>query len=110
MKVNPIFKDAPVDTRQFEATLTGLKPLTSYYYAIYDGDKRLTPADTSYRFKTNPVPGSDTPVYFWVVGDSGTGGKAQAEVHTSMVEHTAKSGRPIDLYLHVGDMAYGSGT
>ena len=109
-EVNPIFKDAPVDTRQFEATLTGLKPLTSYYYAIYDGEKRLTSADTSYRFKTNPVPGSDTPVYFWVVGDSGTGGKAQAQVHTSMVEHTAKSGRPIDLYLHVGDMAYGSGT
>ena len=27
-----------------------------------------------------------------------------------MVEHTAKSGRHIDLYLHVGDMAYGSGT
>lgn len=109
-EVNPIFKDAPVDTRQFEATLTGLKPLTIYYYAIFDGDKRLTPADASYRFKTNPVPGSDTPVYFWVVGDSGTGGKAQAQVHTSMVEHTAKKGRPIDLYLHVGDMAYGSGT
>jgi len=35
-EVNPIFKDAPVDTRQFEATLTGLKPLTNYYYAIYN--------------------------------------------------------------------------
>ncbi|MFT6863545.1 MAG: hypothetical protein ACJAVK_002106 [Akkermansiaceae bacterium] len=107
---NPIFKDAPVETRQFEATITALKPLTSYYYAIYDGDKRLTPADTSYRFKTNPVPGKENPVYFWVVGDSGTGGKAQAQVHTSMVEHTAKKGQPIDLYIHVGDMAYGSGT
>ena len=107
---NPIFKDAPVDTQQFEATITGLKPLSTYYYAIYDGEKRITPADTSYRFKTNPVPGSETPVYFWVVGDSGTGGKAQAEVHTSMVEHTQKNGRPIDLYIHVGDMAYGSGT
>ncbi len=107
---NPIFKDAPVDTRQFEATITGLKPLTSYYYAIYDGDKRLTPADPSYRFKTSPVPDKETPVYFWVVGDSGTGGNAQAQVHTSMVEHTAKTGQPIDFYIHVGDMAYGSGT
>lgn len=105
-----LFPDAPVDTRQFEVTITGLKPLTTYYYAIYDGEKRLTPADPSYRFHTNPVPGSDTPVYFWVVGDSGTGGQAQAQVHTSMVEHTKKNDRPIDLYIHVGDMAYGSGT
>lgn len=109
-KEAPIFKDAPVDTRQFEASVTGLKPATTYYYAIYDGDTRLTPADASYRFKTNPVPGSETPVYFWVVGDSGTGGKAQAMVHTAMVDHNKKAARELDLYLHVGDMAYGSGT
>lgn len=107
---NPIYKDAPVNTRQYEATLTQLKPDSTYYYAIYDGETRLTPANETYRFKTNPVPGTDAPVLFWVVGDSGTGGKAQAEVHDAMVAHTAKTGRPIDLYLHVGDMAYGSGT
>ncbi len=107
---NAIYKDAPVDTRQFEATLTGLKPATKYYYAIYDGQTRLTPADPSYRFKTNPVPDSEVPVYFWVVGDSGTGGKAQAQVHQAMVDHTAAINRELDLYIHVGDMAYGSGT
>lgn len=106
----PIFEDAPVDTHQFEATITGLKPSTTYYYAVYDGGKRLTSADQSYRFKTNPVPGTDAPVYFWVVGDSGTGGQAQADVHDAMVVHNAKIGKPLDLYLHVGDMAYGSGT
>lgn len=106
----PIFKDAPVDIHQFEATISGLKPSTTYYYAVYDGDNRLTAADNTYRFKTNPVPGTDAPVYFWVVGDSGTGGKDQAAVHTAMVEHNTKAGKPLDLYLHVGDMAYGSGT
>lgn len=106
----PLFKDAPVDTHQFEATISGLKPSTTYYYAVFDGDNRLTEADATYRFKTNPVPGSDAPVYFWVVGDSGTGGKDQAAVHDAMVNHNAAIDKPLDLYLHVGDMAYGSGT
>lgn len=107
---NPLFEDAPVSTRQFEATITGLQPLTTYYYGIFDGDTRLTPADPSYHFKTNPVPGTDTPVYFWVVGDSGTGSADQAAVHSAMVAHNEKKGRPLDLYLHVGDMAYTHGT
>ncbi|YCM42203.1 metallophosphoesterase family protein [Verrucomicrobiaceae bacterium 227] len=106
----PIFKDAPVDTHQFEASITGLTPATTYYYAVYNGDTRLTPADKSYRFKTHPVPGTDAPLYFWVVGDSGTGGRDQAAVHTAMVNHNATHGKQLDLYLHVGDMAYGSGT
>jgi len=109
-KENPLFKDAPVQTQQFEATLTQLQPATKYYYAIYDDQTRLTPADESYHFKTNPLPGSEVPVYFWIVGDSGTGSKAQAQVHQAMVDHTTAQNRPLDLYLHVGDMAYGSGT
>ena len=107
---NPLFKDAPAETRQFEASITGLKPQTTYYYAIFDGEKRITPADASYRFKTHPVPGTETPVHFWVVGDSGTGSKDQAAVHTAMVNHVKKIGSPLDLYLHVGDMAYTHGT
>ncbi len=107
---NALFKDVPLDTRQFEATLSDLEPATQYYYAIYDGETRLTPADESYRVKTNPLPGTDAPVYFWVVGDSGTGSKSQAAVHQAMLDHNAAAKRELDLYLHVGDMAYGSGT
>ena len=106
----PLFADAPVDTHQFEALIKGLTPSTTYYYAVYDGETRLTPEDASYRFKTNPVPGSEANAYFWVVGDSGTGGQAQADVHSAMVKHNEKLGRELDFYLHVGDMAYGSGT
>jgi hypothetical protein len=106
----PLFQDAPAETRQFEATITGLEPESTYYYAIFEGGQRLTPEDPSYRFRTNPTPGADRPVNFWVVGDSGTGGKAQDSVHQAMLEYTRKHKRPIDLYLHVGDMAYGSGT
>ncbi|MGJ8696740.1 MAG: metallophosphoesterase [Verrucomicrobiaceae bacterium] len=106
----PIFKDALERTRQYEASICGLQPNTTYYYAIFDGDNRLTAEDESFRFKTHPVPGSDAPVYFWVVGDSGTGGEAQAKVHDAMVKHNKEKGRELDLYIHVGDMAYGSGT
>jgi hypothetical protein len=106
---NPLHS-APKGIFQYEAKLTGLEPDTQYYYAIYDGDQRLTPADESYHLQTHPVAGSDRDVYFWAVGDSGSGGKAQADVHEAMVEHNEKLGRELDLYLHVGDMAYGSGT
>lgn len=101
---------APAGTRQYEAKVTGLSPSTLYYYAVYDGEKRLTPEDPSYRFKTHPTPGEEAPLYFWVVGDSGTGGSAQAKVHTAMVNYNKEQDRMLDLYIHVGDMAYGSGT
>ncbi|MEN8695159.1 MAG: metallophosphoesterase [Akkermansiaceae bacterium] len=109
-KEHALHKSTPKSTHQFEASITGLQPDTTYYYAIYDGDNRLTEPDKSYRFKTHPVAGTEAPVYFWVVGDSGTAGRAQAQVHNAMRSHLVSTGRELDLYLHVGDMAYGSGT
>lgn len=109
-KEHALHKSTPKSTHQFEASITGLQPNTTYYYAIYDGDNRLTESDKSYRFKTHPVAGTEAPVYFWVVGDSGTAGRAQAQVHNAMRSHLVSTGRELDLYLHVGDMAYGSGT
>ena len=107
---SPLFSDTPEGTHQFEATIKGLKPNTIYHYGIFQDGKQITAADGTHHFKTHPIPGSDAPVYFWVVGDSGTGGSAQAKVHSAMVAHNKKHDRKLDLYLHVGDMAYGSGT
>ena len=101
-------KSAPKNTMQFEASISDLKPNTVYYYALYNGDQRLTPSDKSYRFKTHPAIGSKTESRFWIVGDSGTGGKAQEQVHDGMRKYLGD--RMLDGYLHVGDMAYGSGT
>lgn len=107
----PPLHSAPEGTRQFEAALTGLDPATRYYYGIFDGETRLTPADPSYRFQTHPAFGAkDKPLYFWVVGDSGTGDARQAAVHQAMVDYNRERNRELDLYIHVGDMAYGSGT
>ena len=87
-----------------------MSPNIIYQYRIFQDGKQITVAAGTHHFKTHPIPGSEAPVYFWVVGDSGTGGSAQAKVHDAMIAHNEKTGRKLDLYLHVGDMAYGSGT
>lgn len=110
VKENALHDSVPKNILQFEASITGLKSDTNYYYGIFEEGKQLTAADETFRFKTHPIPGTDAPVLFWVVGDSGTAGRAQAQVHDAMRDHMKSIDRELDLYLHVGDMAYGSGT
>ena len=100
---------APDGTRQYEALLTGLQPATKYFYAVFDGDTRLTPATEDYSFRTLPVFGSEAPAWIWVAGDGGTGGTNQAAVHQAMVDFTKQHKITLDMFLHVGDMAYQSG-
>jgi hypothetical protein len=101
---------APAGVRQYEATINCLKSSTTYYYAVYDGDQLLAGGDPTYHFTTHPMPGAQVPLRFWVVGDSGTGSQQQADVHDAMRAFTGKRQHPLDIYLHVGDMAYDSGT
>lgn len=105
----PVLHSAPAGTFQFEAKLSGLKADTTYYYAIYNGNTRLTKKEDSYRFCTHPVHGEKRDLYFWAVGDSGRGNKMQKDVHTAMIDYNKKHNLTLDMYLHVGDMAYGSG-
>lgn len=100
---------APMGTFQYEARLQGLTPATKYYYAVFDGDKRLTPEDESYSFVTPPVIGTRGPVRFWALGDGGTGRQEQMDVYRAMVDYTRNTKQPLDFWLHVGDMAYGTG-
>ncbi|HAM70826.1 MAG TPA: hypothetical protein DCM86_04200, partial [Verrucomicrobiales bacterium] len=105
----PKLHSAPIGTFQYEARLSGLKPDTQYFYAVYDGSKRLTPEDPSYHFMTHPAVGTVRPYRFWVLGDGGTGREPQAAVHSAMLQFTSRQAHPIDFWLHVGDMAYGTG-
>ena len=100
---------APIGTFQYEARLMGLTAATKYYYAVFDGDHRLTPADESYSFVTPPAVGTRQPVRFWALGDGGTGRPDQAAVYRAMLDVTAREKHPLDLWLHLGDMAYGTG-
>ena len=95
-------------TIQYEAKLSELEPNTTYYYAIYHDGERVTPEDETYYFKTHPVPGAKSSSRFWIVGDSGTGGSNQKLVHEGLKKWLGE--KKLDGYLHVGDMAYGSGT
>ena len=105
----PKLHSAPVGTFQYEAKITGLKPSTRYYYAVLDGDHPLTPIGQAYSFVTPPPVGTAKRIRFWALGDSGTGRRAQAEVHNAMLEAVRGDGRPLDFWLHLGDMAYGTG-
>ena len=98
------------NTYQYEASISGLKPNTRYYYAIYDGNRRLAGGDRDYYFVTSPPVGTTADMRIWVVGDSGTGDQEQADVHSAMQEFCQETKRDLDFYLHVGDMAYGDGT
>ena len=101
---------SPEGTVQYDATLTGLKTGTTYYYAIGNGETTLAGGDAEHHFRTHPEPGEVKPVRIWVVGDSGTADARQAAVYQAMQDHVTKQKHPLDLYLHVGDMAYPSGT
>ena len=92
---------------QHEVALTGLQPDTRYYYRVV-GDGEALVGDESHTFLTPPTVGSRSKLRAWVVGDSGTGGQAQANVRDAML---AQIGQHFpDLYLHMGDMAYDTGT
>jgi hypothetical protein len=101
---------APEGTTQYEATIRGLEPGTTYRYLIFDGDTELSKSDVDHHFTTHPPAGKATPTRMWVVGDSGTGEYHQLLVHRAMQIYTKETKRPLDFYLHVGDMAYGQGT
>lgn len=105
----PKLHSAPIGTFQYEARLSGLKPDTRYYYAVYDGDKRLTPGDDTYFFRTHPPAGNVRPYRFWVLGDGGTGREPQKAVHDAMTATVLREGQPLDFWIHVGDMAYTTG-
>ncbi len=100
---------APDGTRQYEMRVTGLEPDTRYYYAVYGGDEKLAGGDQNYFFLTHPVIGTDAPIRIWAVGDSGKGNDVQRGVYHGALKVMAAEKKPLNMYLHVGDMAYTHG-
>ena len=100
---------APIGTFQYEARLMGLSPATKYYYAVFDESRRLTPEDESYSFITPPLIDTRKPVRFWALGDGGTGRQEQTDVYHAMQDVVRREKHPLDFWLHLGDMAYGTG-
>jgi hypothetical protein len=94
-------------TAEHQIRLGGLAPNTEYYYAVWCNDLRLEPEHVGH-FTTPPQVGARRPFRAWIVGDSGTGGLPQMRVRDAAVAHWQRD--PPDLFLHLGDMAYGDGT
>lgn len=100
--------DTDHDSVQYEATLSGLSPGTTYYYEVGMNDLRVG-GSLEDSFRTLPVPGTETPVRVWALGCSGTGGADALAVHAGMQTFVQATGRNPDLMLHLGDMAYYDG-
>jgi uncharacterized protein (TIGR03437 family) len=82
---------------QHQATLTGLRPGTQYFYRVTMDGQALSVQPTSF---TTAGPG---PVNFIVIGDSGQGTIGQAQLATRMARED------VSFALHTGDVAYPDG-
>lgn len=90
-----------------EITLTGLKPLTRYYYSVGARDDSANGDPDTY-FETSPTPGTATPTRIWVIGDSGTASSRAEDVYTAYLERTGDE--YTDQWMMLGDNAYRDGT
>lgn len=92
--------------------LDGLTPATKYHYAIGNAEKTFV-ADAGMHFVTSPKPGTRQPIRTWVIGDAGTASAKgheglQAKVRDAYYKFSGQ--RHTDLWLMLGDNAYGTGT
>ncbi|HSC75073.1 MAG TPA: metallophosphoesterase [Pseudomonadales bacterium] len=92
---------------EHEVQLTGLVPDTQYYYSTGSGTKALY-SGAEYFFRTQPPVGTHPPTRIWVIGDSGRGNQDQRDVYKGY--QTFAGNRYTDVWLMLGDNAYGSGT
>lgn len=88
-----------------EVKLTGLLPNTRYHYAI--GSSSTTQLiGPSLFFVTAPT--HSKPTRIWAIGDSGTATPDARAVYDAYLNYTGE--RYTDVWLMLGDNAYGSGT
>ncbi|MCA9458666.1 MAG: metallophosphoesterase family protein, partial [Nitrospira sp.] len=100
---------AGLNVKDHIVTITGLTAATKYFYnvgTVTDGVQVF--GTTQHFFVTAPPVGSATPIRAWVLGDSGDAGVNQRNVRDAMLIETAAN--PPDIILHMGDIAYESGT
>jgi hypothetical protein len=88
-----------------ELQIEDLSPDTKYYYSI--GSSSVVKASGPDCFFVT-APAQPKPTRIWVIGDSGTASDAARSVWQSYQTYTGS--RYTDLWLMLGDNAYGSGT
>ena len=99
----------PEGVYQYEVTVSGLEVDSKYYYGVFDGDRLLAGGTDTYFLRTQPGAEPGRPLRFWVGGDTGDGGMIQRNGYAAMKEYVVEGGRPLDAFVHLGDMAYDDG-
>lgn len=89
-------------------TITGLSANTKYFYDIGSTTTAYGGGTASHYFKTAPTVGGNTPFRVWAIGDSGNGTSTQTAVMNAML--TAAGATLPEIAIHLGDIAYNSGT
>ncbi len=105
------FVSDPTETTEHTVTLTGLQPNTRYYYSIADAAHVLTGGDADTFFETAPIAGTVKPTRIWVLGDCGQGTGlpgSRPRLVADAYKNSAMYAHP-DVWLLLGDNAYGSG-
>jgi hypothetical protein len=100
-------------TTEHVMILEGLTPATKYHYVVGNAEKAFDPAAATGHFVTSPKHGTRQPIRTWVIGDAGTASAKgneglQAKVRDAYYKFTGS--RHTDVFLQLGDNAYGTGT
>ena len=102
---------AGLNVKDHIVTITGLTAATKYFYNVGTASDGIQGGGTTnHFFVTAPPVGSATPVRAWVLGDSGDASVNQRNVRDAMLTETALNPPTPNLILHMGDIAYESGT
>ncbi len=88
--------------------LTQLKPNQKYFYAILSESDTLKRPSPNLYFITSPTQEDKTKANVWIIGDSGTGNDNARQVLNAYLNY--KASKYTDVWLMLGDNAYGSGT
>ena len=103
------FKQTKIKSgQQTEHTLKldSLQPNTTYFYRVLTGTNGVL-GDSTYFFKTAPIPGSKDKFSVWCIGDMYPG-VTQTNVYEGFKKFS--KGKYTNLFLTVGDNVYSGGT
>ncbi len=93
---------------EHEVVLRGLPAGQEFFYAVAHPGGVLAGGDAAHSFRTLPARAAAGPLRVWVLGDSGAVNVASDAVRGS--HHAFRGGAAPDLWLMLGDNAYGEGT
>ena len=85
----------------------GSRSKPTRHFAVGMTNNSFSGGDSNTFFITHPLIGTPKPTRVWVVGDPGTRKKAEFDVRDAYAKWTGD--RATDLWLMLGDNAYGSG-